>query len=83
MAMIQDFLDRFIAKAEYEIIDDGKNFYAEIKALRGVWAKGKTLEECRQNLISALEGWLILRIRSNMPIPGFNLKNRSPRKVHA
>lgn len=38
------------------MIDEGKRFYAEIKAMRGVWAAGKTLEECRANLLSALEG---------------------------
>jgi len=43
------------------MIDSGKRFYAEIKTLRGVWATGKTLEECRANLLSALEGWLIFR----------------------
>jgi predicted RNase H-like HicB family nuclease len=83
MGMIQDFLNRFIAEAEYEIIDDGKHFYAEIKSLRGVWSKGKTLEECRENLISALEGWLILRLRKHLPIPHFKLKDKPKRRVYA
>ena len=58
--MIQDFIDTFLSQASYEMIDGGKRFYAEIKALRGVWATGKTLEECRTNLLSTLEGWLVL-----------------------
>ena len=49
--MIQDYLNKYLAKARYEMIDNGANFYAEIKELRGVWAKGKTLEECRDNLL--------------------------------
>ena len=50
------------------MIDEGSRFYAEIRELRGVWAVGRTLEECRQNLISALEGWFIFRLRKNLPV---------------
>lgn len=81
--MIQNFLNKFIAQARYEMIDNGKCFYAEIKALRGVWSKGKTVEECRENLIYALEGWLIIRLRKHLPIPHFKFKNQSANKVHA
>ena len=40
-------------------------------SLKGVWAIGGTLEECRQNLLSAIEGWVIIRLQKNLPIPGF------------
>ena len=69
--MIQDFIDTFLAQAQYEMIDGGKRFYAEIKALRGVWATGRTLEECLANLLSALEGWLIFRLRNRLSVPHF------------
>ena len=69
--MIQDFINNYLNKAKYEIIDDGKRYYGEIKELRGVWAVGKTLEECRENLMSTAEGWLILRLKKNLPIPNF------------
>jgi hypothetical protein len=41
-------------KARYEIIDGGKRFYGEIKGLRGVWAVGKTLEECRTCVLTPI-----------------------------
>ena len=66
--MIQDFLASNLNKARYEIIDGGKRFYGEIKNLRGVWAVGKTLEECRYNLMTTIEGWLIIRLKKNLPI---------------
>ncbi|HXK39048.1 MAG TPA: type II toxin-antitoxin system HicB family antitoxin [Candidatus Paceibacterota bacterium] len=66
--MIQDFIHRFLSQAQYEMIDGGKRFYAEIKSLRGVWATGRTLEECRANLLSALEGWLIFRLRNHLVV---------------
>jgi len=70
---LQNYISKYLGKAKYEIIDDGKRFYGEIKELRGVWAVGKTLEECRENLVSSLEGWLILRLRKNLPIPDFKV----------
>jgi predicted RNase H-like HicB family nuclease len=66
--MIQDYLTTNLNKANYELIDGGKRFYAEVKGLRGVWAIGKTLEECRLNLMTTIEGWLILRSKRNLPI---------------
>ena len=71
--MLQSYISQYLNKAKYEMIDGGKKFYAEIKDLRGVWATGKTLEECRDNLASSLEGWLILRLRKNLPIPNFKI----------
>ena len=87
--MIQGFIDTFLAQARYEMIDDGERFYAEIPALRGVWATGKTLEECRNNLLSALEGWLVFRLRNQLPVPRFKVSGKNPpkkgsfSKVHA
>ena len=78
--MIADFLTTNLNKADYEIIDGGKRFYGEIKSLRGVWAVGKTLEECRQNLMTTIEGWLIVRLRKNLPIPHFKIPRSSVAK---
>ncbi|MFA6273249.1 MAG: type II toxin-antitoxin system HicB family antitoxin [Candidatus Paceibacterota bacterium] len=71
--MLNDYISKYLGKARYELIDGGKRFYAEVKELRGVWATGKTLEDCRANLSSALEGWLILRLRRNLSIPNFKI----------
>ena len=75
--MIQDFLASNLNKARYEIIDGGKRFYGEIKNLRGVWAVGKTLEECRYNLMTTIEGWLIIRLKKNLPISNFKIPSDS------
>lgn len=60
--------------ARYEIIDDEEPYYGEIKELKGVWATGKTLEECRSNLCRSnlkdvIEGWILLSIKKGLPIP--------------
>jgi len=69
--MIENFIQHHLAKAKYKMIDNKKTFYGEVSGLRGVWAVGKTLEECRQELKEVIEGWLILRLKQNLPIPNF------------
>ena len=63
--MFQEFLNFYLNKAKYELIEQGKTYYGEIPDLKGVWATGKTLEKCRHNLLETLEGWMILRLRKD------------------
>jgi len=58
--MICEYIEAALSKAKYEIIKDEKPYYGEIPELEGVWATGKTLEECRQKLIEVIEGWIII-----------------------
>jgi predicted RNase H-like HicB family nuclease len=67
--MLSDYIETALRKARYEIIDDEEPFYGEIPELQGVWASGETLEVCRDNLASALEGWLLIRIAHHLEIP--------------
>lgn len=60
LEMFAEYIKAAMDKATYEIIDDPEPFYGEIPELRGVWATGKTLESCRDNLMSALEDWICL-----------------------
>jgi len=76
----------YLDKARYEIIDNKEPYYGEIPALQGVWATGKTLEACRKELASALEGWVILHLRTNTPIPGLRmprLKTKAKKEIYA
>ena len=67
--MITEYIEAALARATYEIIQDKEPYYGEIPGLRGVWASGKTLEECRQNLKEVIEGWIIVRLRKGLSIP--------------
>ena len=71
--ILYDYMMSSLEKARYEIIDDKEPYYGEIPALKGVWATGKTLEACRKELASVLEGWVILHLRMNTPIPGLRM----------
>ena len=66
------------------MIQDPEPFYGEIPDCPGVWASGKTLEECRQNLLEGLEGWIILGLQRGHPIPvidGISLAASEPSEV--
>jgi predicted RNase H-like HicB family nuclease len=67
--MITDYIEAAIAEAKYEIIEDEEPFYGEVPSLAGVWATGKTLEECRKNLAEVIDGWIIVRLKKGLPIP--------------
>ncbi|MGL4499396.1 MAG: type II toxin-antitoxin system HicB family antitoxin [Planktothrix sp.] len=77
--MLTDYIYAGMNRAKYEILDDGI-FYGEIPDCQGVWSSGKTLEECRENLQDALEGWIILGLRLGHRLPildqiNLNLEN--------
>lgn len=56
-------------QARYEITEEDDSFYGEIPAIPGVWANAKTLDACREELESVLEGWLLLSVADHSPIP--------------
>jgi predicted RNase H-like HicB family nuclease len=56
-------------QARYEIIEDDGSFYGHIPAIPGVWANAGTLEACREELESVLEGWVLLSVADHSPIP--------------
>jgi predicted RNase H-like HicB family nuclease len=66
--MLTAYISAAMARARYRIIDDG-TYFGEIPGLRGVWANGKTLEACREELQEVLEDWLVVKLRDGDPIP--------------
>ncbi len=82
--MIQEYIEAVMKRAHYELIEDEEPFYGEVPELQGVWATGKTLEECRENLIQAVEDWVLFSIANGLPIPALGEATiRVPEKVPA
>lgn len=80
--MISEYITAAMKNAHYEIIEDEEPYYGEIPELKGVWATGKTLEECRDNLTENLEGWILVRNSQGMDIPVINgYKVTTPREM--
>ena len=67
--MLIEYVEEALRRARYELIDDKEPYYGEVPELKGVWATGKTLEECRENLKDVIEGWILVSLRRYLPVP--------------
>ena len=67
--MLIEYVEEALRRARYELIDDEEPYYGEVQELKGVWASGKTLEECRENLKDVIEGWILISLRKDLPVP--------------
>jgi predicted RNase H-like HicB family nuclease len=66
--MIFEYCQKAIEKAEYKRLDDG-TWFSEIPGFKGVWANAGTVEDCRKELISVLEEWIILKLHAGEIVP--------------
>ncbi len=66
--ILTDYVDSAMLCATYERQEDG-TFAGEIDLCPGVYAFGDTLHECRAQLRSVLEGWILLGLQLNHPLP--------------
>jgi len=67
--MFAEYIQAALERAQYKIIEDEEPYFASIPELPGVRASGRTIEECRKELISVIEGWVLLRLRMGRSIP--------------
>ena len=63
-----DYIDHLMAHAIYEKLNDG-TYSGRIPQCTGVIAFGTTLHECRDELHSTLEDWILLGIKLGQPLP--------------
>lgn len=66
--MIFEYCQKAIERAEYKKLEDG-TWYAEVPGFKGVWANAETVEDCRKELISVLEEWIVLKLRDGDAVP--------------
>lgn len=75
--MLTQYLQAAMQQATYEVLSDDNSFYGEIPGFPGVWANAPTLENCQEELQSALEDWILVRVADHLPLPivdGIELK---------
>lgn len=70
--MFSDYMRTAMKTAHYEILPEDKLFYGEIPGFRGVLRTSETLEECRDELESVLEGWILLGLQLGHNLPVLN-----------
>jgi predicted RNase H-like HicB family nuclease len=66
--MLTDYVNAAMRHAEYERLEDD-TWYGEIPELQGVFANAPTLEACREQLRSVLEGWIALGYHLGHTLP--------------
>ena len=57
--MLIEYTQAAMRKAHYELLPEDKLYYGEIPEFDGVYATAESLEECRDELLSVLEDWLL------------------------
>ena len=70
--MLSDFITKKLRGARYKLLKDG-SYFGEIQELKGVWANAHNLEDCRKELKSALEDWILFSIKEAGSIPGLRI----------
>jgi predicted RNase H-like HicB family nuclease len=81
--MLTEYIEEALRRARYELIDDEEPYYGEVPELKGVWASGKTLEECRENLKDVIEGWILVSLRKDLPVPSLGAREIKELKIAA
>ena len=66
--MIIEYCKKVIERDEYKKLVDG-SWFAEIPGFQGVWANGDSVEQCRNELVTVLEEWLLLKVRDGDSVP--------------
>lgn len=66
--ILSDYLDRALAQAEYDKLEDG-TFFGRIPSCKGVVAFAATLRECEDELRSVLEGWVLVGLKLGHSLP--------------
>lgn len=70
--MLSEFIEKKLKAGRYKLLKDG-SYFGEIPGLKGVWANAKNLEDCREELKSALEDWILFKLKDGDTIPSLKI----------
>lgn len=79
---IHKYINQLLKRAQYEYDPAVKSWAGWIKGLPGVYAQERSVEETREELISALEDYLIINLKEGVKVPGFIVSPRQYAKTH-
>ena len=69
--MLSQYIRAAMRHARYELMENGK-YFGSIEPCRGCWAESANLEDCREELQSTLEDWLLLGLQLDHRLPVIN-----------
>ncbi|MGC8493928.1 MAG: type II toxin-antitoxin system HicB family antitoxin [Syntrophobacteraceae bacterium] len=70
--MLLEYITAALRHAKYEILSEDGSYYGEIPECNGIYANGRTLEECREELREVLEEWVLFRVHKNLRLPAID-----------
>ncbi len=70
--MFSEYIASALEMSQYKVIDDEYPYFAEVPELEGVWANGKSIEDCRKELIEVIEEWIVARLQRGLSIPAIS-----------
>ena len=72
VASLTEYQRAAMRNAQYEQLEEG-GWYAHIPGLPGLWASAQTVEDTRNELLSALEDWLYVNAYvAHLELPTFD-----------
>jgi predicted RNase H-like HicB family nuclease len=80
--VLSDYVAEALAEAAYEKLEDG-SYAGRIPPCTGVVAFGTTLRDCKNELRSTLEDWILVGLHLKHPLPviqGIDLNKESARE---
>jgi predicted RNase H-like HicB family nuclease len=76
-------MEEAMRRAEYERMEDG-TFFAHVPGFEGLWASGRAIEDAREELWQALDGWIYTtgyQGKTRLPDLNGTSLNVPPRKI--
>ncbi len=67
--MLTRYIQAAMRRAHYEPIEEDGTIFATIPGFDGLWAVGTTRDEAATELASVLEGWLLVGLAHQHPLP--------------
>ncbi|MBI2929540.1 MAG: type II toxin-antitoxin system HicB family antitoxin [Verrucomicrobia bacterium] len=80
--MLISYIQAAMRHAEFEQMEDGR-WFGTIPVCPGLWADGDTTDQCREELQSALDDWIFVKVRHGDTIPLIDGVDINPKPVYA
>jgi len=80
---LTEYIGMAMARARFKLLKSGM-ILGTIPGCKGVWAEGRSLDACRNELQEVLEDWIVLKLRDGDHLPKFGKQTlKIPSAVHA
>lgn len=74
--LLVQFIEKMLGRAVYEYDDTVNRWAGWIRGFPGVYAQGRSVEETRSDLASALEDYVLISLREGEPVPGLRIPQK-------